>query len=261
MLVKWPAQWAALQPRQRALLLLASLQSGEFAEIWQQAAHAPPAPKAQGAAPPSGVAAMVQQAAARTGVAPQALVAILDAEAARDKQGQWQVAARNPRSTAMGLGQFLARTWVEEAERAGTWLHDEAKARGWLNAAGKVAEAARQPLLALRADARAAIETVADYARHNLLYLEKKGVALPQDAKAQAQLAYLGHHLGAGDALRFVQGKISETRGAYLLAAQIGEKAAQKRIAAAGDGATAHRLWLQSYIGRHVEGARLRRLA
>ena len=265
MALTWPPQLQSLAPEQRARLLLASLQSGGFPDLWQEAmqkADVRPVPLQKFSAPADmPVAQAVTQAATRTGLAPEALVAIIDAEAARDSQGQWKSSARNPHSSALGLGQFLARTWVQEAERAGTWLHQEATRRGWLDAAGKVVEAARKPLLALRADARASIEAVADYARHNLRYLQKKGVALPEDGAAQARLAYLGHHLGAGDALRFVQGRLSQARGAHLLAAQIGEAAAQKRIAAAGDGATAHRQWLQDYISHHVDSARLRRLA
>jgi len=200
-------------------------------------------------------ASTLDAAAARTGIPAAALAAIVDAEAGKAPDGSWQCFSRNPRSSAAGLGQFLSRTWEGLAEQTGTWLHGVARANGWLGDNGQVRSEARAALLATRYDPVAAINGVADYARRNLDGLSRAGVAsVGTDAGATARLAYLGHHLGLGDAIRFVRhGELGATRARTLLDAQIGASSSQHRIAgASGDAAAAHRNWLLGYLDRKV---------
>lgn len=196
--------------------------------------------------------ATLASAAARTGIPAPALAAIVNAEAAKGEDGSWLAYSRNPRSSAAGLGQFLSGTWAGMAETKGTWLNELARTRGWLGEGGRIVAAARSPLLALRYDAQAAINTVADYARQNLDGLKRAGVPIGTDATTIAQSAYLGHHLGLGDAIKFAKGGLDPGRARMLLCAQIGTAKASHDIAQAGDAVAAHRSWLLGYVGQHL---------
>ncbi len=191
-------------------------------------------------------------AASRTGIPPSALAAIVDAESGKRPDGSWNSMSRNPRSSAAGLGQFLSGTWIGEAERPGTWLNGVARERGWLDGRGRVQAGARGALLAMRYEPGAAIEATADYARSNLRRLERAGVVIGADPASVASAAYLSHHLGPGDAVRFLGQGLAPARAGHLLAAQVGRASAGQRIAAAGCPAAAHRQWLLSYVERHV---------
>lgn len=199
---------------------------------------------------------MIDAAAARTGLPAAAVAAIVDAEAAKGTGGTWQPYSRNPRSSAAGLGQFLNGTWEGQAERSGTWLNATAQANGWLDARGQVRAESRSALLALRYDPRASIETVADYAQGNVAALRGAGVKVGEDVSEVARAAYLGHHLGLGDARRFLAGGLSDDRARRLLDAQVGSSDAGRRIARAGGAVAAHRTWLLDYVGHHVRPER-----
>lgn len=200
-------------------------------------------------------APMLQAASARTGLPAAALATIVHAEAAKGSDGRWLAYSRNPRSSAAGLGQFLNTTWIGEAERAGTWLHETAAQRGWLDTNGRVSRADRSELLALRYDARASIEATADYARANLDALQRAGVKISNNVDDIARTAYLGHHLGRGDAIRFMTGQLAPQRARLLLDAQIGRVESERRIAAAGGAVEAHRSWLLGYVNRNIQPA------
>lgn len=195
-------------------------------------------------------------AAERTGLPGPALAAIVQAEAATGPDGRWLAYSRNPRSSAAGLGQFLSGTWISEAERPGTWLHGVAADHGWLDDRGRTRHEARSSLLALRYDGHAAIQAIADYARSNLDGLRSAGVAISDSVEEIARGAYVGHHLGLGDAVRFLKGELPQDRARTLLKAQIGGAAADARIAEAGSATRAHRDWLVGYISRAVAPAR-----
>lgn len=195
---------------------------------------------------------LLEAAGERTGLPPSMLASIINAEAAT-RNGVWDPNSRNPRSTAAGLTQFLASTWESETERPGTWLNSVAAERGWLNAKGQVRPEARQQLLALRFDPRASIEAAADYALANLRSLEKKGlVHNGLSAGELAKRAYIAHHLGAGDAARFLSGGLAPARARTLLASQIGGAAATSRIQSAGNATAAHRQWLTAYVDSKI---------
>jgi len=198
----------------------------------------------------------LEQAAERTGLPASALAAIVHAEAGKGSDGSWQLFSRNPRSSAAGLGQFLSGTWEGMAERKGSWLNEVAKSKGWLDARGNVVSAARSSLLSLRYDATASINTIADYARQNLDGLRRAGVMVADDADGLAKGAYLGHHLGLGDAIRFMKGGLDPSRARVLLGAQVGWAKAGQQIAAAGDAAAAHRSWFLNYVDRNVRPER-----
>lgn len=200
--------------------------------------------------------AVLADASARTGIPAPALAAIVNAEAAKGSDGSWLAYSRNPRSSAAGLGQFLSGTWEGMAEAKGTWLNHVARDKGWLGGDGRIVPAARSSLLSLRYDADASINTVADYARSNLDGLRRAGVPVGTDAATIAQSAYLGHHLGLGDAIRFAKGGLDPARARTLLCAQIGTARASRDIAQAGDAATAHRAWFLDYVSHHVRPER-----
>lgn len=197
-------------------------------------------------------AGMLDAAASRTGIPASAIAAIVDAEAAKGAGGTWQPYSRNPRSSAAGLGQFLSGTWESEAERGGSWLNQKAQGMGWLDGRGQVRADSRAALMALRYDPRASIEAVADYASANVKALRKAGAVVGEGTAEVAQAAYLGHHLGLGDARRFLAGGLSPERARTLLGAQVGSAAAARRIARAGSAVAAHRAWLLDYVGQHV---------
>jgi hypothetical protein len=208
-----------------------------------------------GHGPNARYAPMLGAAASRTGLPAAALATIVHAEAAKDGDGRWLPYSRNPRSSAAGLGQFLSSTWEGEAEREGTWLNATARANGWLNERGHVRGDARAELLSLRYDPQAAIETTADYARANLDGLRKAGVTIGSGIEDVARTAYIGHHLGRGDAVRFLTGSLDPARARRLLDAQIGEAQASRRIEQAGSAVAAHRSWLLDYVGRNIRPA------
>lgn len=198
----------------------------------------------------------LERAAERTGIPATALAAIVNAEAAKDSAGQWNTYSRNSRSSAAGLGQFLSRTWEGMAETRGTWLNQTAQAKGWLDRSGQVRSAARAELLQLRYNATASIETTADYARANLKTLERSGVSTGEDPSAVARTAYLAHHLGPGDAIKYLKTGLTDERAGLLLRAQIGGGRASQAIARTGDASAAHRAWLDNYVGSRVRPER-----
>lgn len=203
-----------------------------------------------------GVNARYQNAIAdaerRTGIPGTAIAAIVHAEAGKHGNGSWNPLSRNPRSSAAGLGQFLSGTWEGLAETKGTWLNEFAKARGWLNGSGDVRSDARAELLSLRYNGDASIHAVADFARNNLNHLKRSGLTITAETRDISRAAYLTHHLGLGDAEKFLKGNIGAGRARTLLQAQIGSADAEKRIASAGDATRAHRQWLLGYIDRNI---------
>lgn len=199
---------------------------------------------------------LIAAAATRTGIPPEALSALIDAEAAKDVNGEWLPYSRNPRSTAAGLGQFLSRTWLGEAQRSGTTLNAIAHAQGWLTDSGRIADSSRSAALAMRYDPRTSIDAIADLATSNIAAMRKAGLTLGDTPRDLAKLIYLTHHLGTSDSIRFLTGRLDPDRAAKLLAAQIGSAAADRRISQAGNSVTAHQRWLLSYLAENIRPER-----
>ena len=96
-----------------------------------------------------------ESASRRSGVPAASLAAIIDAEAAETKDGNWDPHSRNPRSSAAGLGQFLKGTWgcarrkarqLAERNRESAWLAECRRSRS--------ISGSFQKLLSLRFDAK-----------------------------------------------------------------------------------------------------------
>lgn len=211
-----------------------------MAEAVQSAVRREPRKTPFTASTPAAWADHVARAAERTGVPARILTGIINAEVG----SSWNPAARNPRSSAAGLGQFLAGTWLGEARRAGSWLNARARELGLVDDAGRPAPDARERLLALRHDGATMIEALADFTRENLRRLPAGGDPL--------RLAYLAHHLGLADARRYLGEGLSESRALQLLSAQIGPVAAQAATARHGSASAAHRQWLEGFMARKL---------
>lgn len=89
--------------------------------------------------------------------------------------------AKNPDSSATGVGQFIESTWINLFKK-----HFPDRAEGM----------SRQAMLALRTDAAISRRLIEEYARENAVVLQKAGVSVDE---AALQLA---HFLGAGDAAK-----------------------------------------------------------
>ncbi|TDV05551.1 LysM peptidoglycan-binding domain-containing protein [Paraburkholderia caballeronis] len=185
--------------------------------------------------------------------------------------GEWDSDSSNPRSTARGMTQFLAGTWLGEATRPGTFLNQKSAENCWLkkDKAGRytILPEHKNDILDLRTNAEAAIMAAVDYGMYNFRSLESNGYQFGKlNDGERAKILYLTHHLGSGDANRYLAGTIVEedtyseakphhpsrliSRGAKtLLIAQIGTGAAAKRAKENGDNyVKAHRFWLSNLI-------------
>jgi len=195
-------------------------------------------------------------ASRRTGIDASALAALVDAEAAR-RNGLWQADSYNRSSGAAGLTQFLASTWIEQAQLPGTLLNRQAAAAGYL-VGGKVLAMREKALLQWRFDPVLSIVAAAEYGARNLALLAERG-ALPAaiDDDERARYMYLAHHEGVGGAIGFLSGTRRYSR--RNLVGQVGETMADGLIAASGgDASRAYRAWLQGYIDRKIVPARFR---
>ena len=123
-----------------------------------------------------------------------------------------------------------------------------------------------QELLDLRNKAEFAIHTGVDYAKMNLQELKNKGyeskLAALNDGE-KAKVAYLCHHLGSGDAVKFIQGTIDDKKAKKLLLNQFNVKKHGETVAAAKaarylelkeirDYIQAHRFFIKRFIDTHI---------
>ncbi|WP_288457126.1 LysM peptidoglycan-binding domain-containing protein [uncultured Sphingomonas sp.] len=197
----------------------------------------------------------IVEAATRTGMTPQTVAAIIDAETLKDADGVWRDDAAAGTSSAVGMTQFLKGTWIGEATRPGGILNAEAKAAGVVDANNRVVDG--PGLLALRTDARLSILAGADYARQNLSSLTRSG-AFPADADpaALAKYAYVAHHEGLGGARGFLSGDMRYLRDATF-EANVPAASRQRYLdAAGGSEPLAYRNWLSDYIDRRIDVTR-----
>ena len=92
--------------------------------------------------------------------------------------------AQNPNSSAVGFGQFINSTWLEQFRKV---FAEQAKGLS------------DQQILALRNNQQIAKAIIDNYARENARFLERFG------QKVTAGNLYLTHFLGAGDALKVLK--------------------------------------------------------
>lgn len=231
----------------------------------RSATAAPPVPAAdasKGAYAPANLSlganvqyrAAILEASNRTGMAPQTVAAIIDAEAAKS-QGVWQANSKAGTSSATGLTQFLSGTWVGEATRPGSVLNQEAKALGLIGADNRVLD--RAGLLAARNDPRLSILAGADYARHNVAALRDSG-HVPADASpaAVAKYAYIAHHEGLGGARGLIDGDMGYLRDGTFEANVPSNQRGAYLDAAGGNERAAYRGWISDYIDRNIDVTR-----
>jgi len=94
-----------------------------------------------------------------------------------------------------------------------------------------------------------------DYGLYNLAQLQAAGYSVDtlNDAE-KAKIFYLTHHLGLGDAKRFIRKTITEESAHKLLVAQIGAKnAASKASKNSNSYVKGHRAWLCKYIDDNIQ--------
>lgn len=153
------------------------------------------------AKPASGgrVVSGIREAAASTGVSFSYLLAQATQESGLDPQ------ARNTRSTASGLFQFTANTWLDMVRRHGAAHGLETEAAAIVKGADgrlEVSEpSAKKAILDLRKDPRLSSIMAAEFAKDNAQVLERR-----LGRAATASDLYLAHFLGASGAARVIEG-------------------------------------------------------
>jgi hypothetical protein len=185
----------------------------------------------------------ILHASQRTGMTPQAIAAVIGAEAARGPKGRWNPKSYNKSSGATGLTQFTSKTWLGMARQPGTELSEH------------VAGLTNRQILDLRNDPNLSIVSAAEYDSDMLAQLQKQGL-VPKDLTPteRAQYAYLGHHEGPDRASKILRHKMPQKVAKTELVANVGAAQARKLIAAAGnDAAKAYTQWLNGYIQAKIQ--------
>jgi len=268
-------------------------------------------------------------ASERSGIIPQSIAAVINAESAqikgvwnkdsvaisrektkaakalKEQQGESAEGVVVYASSAAGMTQFLNATWLDETFREGTYLNEQARVRGVLadkpkrDALNNIeyhpkthqqiilpmfeiapdtwwtkqqiidnrllrgvtpypphATKALQAWLDLRFEPEFIIMAAVDYGMYNLAKLQAAGynVESLNDAE-KAKIFYLTHHLGLGDAKRFIRKTITEESAHKLLVAQVGAKKAAWYANIPDNGGSyikGHRMWLSDYIDKSI---------
>ena len=185
-------------------------------------------------------------AAKRHGFTPQALAAVIDAEAAKIKKtGEWDVNSKANSSSAAGLTQFLDGTWMEMCNNKNSLVGQYVEANPHLSKIQK---------LKLRFNAEMAIDAAAAYAISNF-----KASGLPYqnliEPSSIAKFAYLLHHEGSSGGKKFVLNSLNEDRAHKLLFTQFGkngEKQAASFLKRYKNAKEAYGAWLRNYIDGHI---------
>jgi hypothetical protein len=197
----------------------------------------------------------IKEAAQRTGMSCQTVAAIISAEAAKKKNGEWNPQSKAQTSSASGLTQFLDGTWRGEAQRAGGILNAEAKARGVVSAQNRIVDDAA--LLQMRFDPRISILAGADFARNNIAIMRNAGVIGNDVAPAAlAKLAYFAHHEGPGGAVKLLKGDTGFVKQSQFNANVPQSKRGEFMTGAGQNLGRAYRTWLCQYTDRNIDVTR-----
>jgi hypothetical protein len=188
-----------------------------------------------------------------------ALAALIDAEAAKLPNGQWNSQSAASTSSAAGLTQFLAGTWRAHARKRDTLLNKTGKEKGHITSMNDIVPSRDDELLKLRFDTELSIVSAAEYGLMNLTALIDDGLVSDQIGDDEkARFIYLAHHEGLGGAQGFLRGTKSYTFSD--LVTQVGNSKAQAFVdAAGGDTTRAYRTWLNGYMDSRIQPSRFRK--
>ena len=203
-------------------------------------------------------------------VTPQILAALINAEASKLKTGEWNARAKAESSSAAGLTQFLAQTWLQVATDKRSAVNQMLKAKYGFEQVGGHWDEKRYSIfgktgngktpidsasvLALRYEPEFSIDAAAVYGLVNLDSLRQLGLNVdslaPED---MAKLMYIAHHEGAAGAAAVLLGKQTEERAAELLPGQVGS-AKSKELASrfGGHFVKAYQYWLYCYTDSKI---------
>jgi murein DD-endopeptidase MepM/ murein hydrolase activator NlpD len=198
--------------------------------------------------------AYIINAAIAHGFAPQALAALVDAEASKigKKPNQhWNPNSQSSSTSAGGLTQFLDGAWLEMCKNGKSLVCIYIKSHS------KMSENTQ---MGLKFNPEFAIDAAAVYAEDNIAQLGKKPYNLPidkvTDPAEKAKLAYLTHHEGAKGAYRVIMDLDDDESAQKRLAKQLNNKknpnAASKYIKRFKNAKTAYAVWLRTYVDNKI---------
>jgi hypothetical protein len=191
-------------------------------------------------------------AARQSGLSPQTVAAIINAEAAKGGGGTWNPKSKNPDTSARGLTQILEGTWTGEATIAGTYLNGVARKLGYLDQRGHILPANKKAFLDLRFDPQHSISAAADYAARNIAALGDDKLVWDKSPAALARYAYIAHHEGLDGGRKFLRGDLLVSDKAWN--SNVPEKQSKVVLAAnGGDRNKAYRVYMQGYIDRMID--------
>jgi hypothetical protein len=174
----------------------------------------------------------------RCGLIPQGIAAFANAEALTKKitktiqqtdkhgtvknktvhvnTGEWDPTSKAPGSSGLGLTQFLSNSWLAIAEDKSSFLHQKISET---ESSGK--KMSSSEILNLRLDPELSLVSAGDYAKMNLIAIEKRGVVTKglRDTE-KAKVAYFCHHEGAGGATAVINGTLTDVSAESKLAKQ-----------------------------------------
>lgn len=208
--------------------------------------------------------------AEKHGLTPHALAALINAEASKLDNGEWNANAKAGSSSAAGLTQFLNLTWLQVATDRRSAVNQKLKADyGYEQVNGKwdgdvysihgktgksKTPIKSQLILPWRYIPEYAIDAAAVYGLVNMESLKEKGLdarrLAPEDL---AKVMYLAHHEGAAGAIKVIRGTLDDDKAKELLPVQVGdEKAVELFKRFKGDYDKAYTHWLYSYIDAKI---------
>jgi hypothetical protein len=193
---------------------------------------------------------------------PQHAALVREWKAIRDSlKGSWdERSSAGALSSARGATQFLARTWVDEAERPGTYLNQVARQKGYLDHEGRLVPARRRALLDLRYDRTLAVVGAAEYDQHEFDRLVAAG-AIPAAVTdvERAHYLYLCHHEGFAGAQAILSATLSDAAAAPLLQIHVRDRATREALVREHGGeSAAYQAYLWDYIEDRVQPDRYR---